>query len=262
VRRRPYVLAAVTWGYLAWSFLPLAVAFGMSLGWDPLRDVGGLSVGAYRAALRDTEMRGAFVQSVSLALGTVVVTVPMGTALGLALAHLSGRPWRVMGAALLAMIALPHAALGVLLFYLFLFVVPIHLNTMTQLIGHVTVALPLVALIVWVRVLILDASYEEQAADLGAPPWSTVTRVVLPLCTPAIVAATTVAFAASFNELPMSRYLCTPVDCQTIPMLIDRGEGEVPPPAVAIAVIAIGLSVALLALMVLVTRAFTHRWSR
>jgi ABC-type spermidine/putrescine transport system permease subunit II len=259
--RRPYVLAAVTWGYLAWSFLPLAAAFGMSLGWDPLRDVD-LSFGAYRAALRDTELRGAFVQSVSLALATVVVAVPMGTALGLALAHLSGRLWRVVGAAVLAMIALPHAALGVLFFYLFLFVVRIHLNTITQLIGHTTVALPLVALIVWVRMLFLAASYEEGAADLGAPPWSTLTRVLLPLCTPAIVVATTVAFAVSFNELPMSQYLCTPVDCHTIPMLIGRGDGDVPPPAVAIAVIAMGLSLALLALMLFVTRALIHRWSR
>jgi spermidine/putrescine transport system permease protein len=260
VRRRPFVLAAVTYGYLAWSFLPLAAAIGMSLGWDALRDEG-LSFGAYQAALHDTETRSAFVHGVSLALGTVVAAVPMGTALGLALAHLSGRAWRVVGAALLAMIALPHVALGVLLFYLFIFVVPIHLNTTTQLIGHVTVALPFVAFIVWVRMLFLNASYEEQAADLGAPPWSTVIRVVLPLCTPAIVAATAVAFAVSFNELPMSQYLCTPVDCQTIPMLISRAGGDVPSPAVAIGVIAMALSVGLLALMLLVTRSIADRWS-
>jgi ABC-type spermidine/putrescine transport system permease subunit II len=259
--RRPYILAAVTWGYLAWSFLPFAVAFGVSLGWDPLRE-GGLSFDAYRAALRDTEIRGAFVHSVSLALGTVVIGVPMGTALGLALTHLSGRPWRVVKAGLLAIIALPHAALGVLFFYLFIFVFRIHLNTITQLIGHITIALPFIALIVWTRLLFLDASYEEQAADLGAPPWSTLTRVLLPLCTPAIVVATTVAFAVSFNELPMSRYLCTPVECQTIPMLVGRDGGDAPPPAMAIAVIATGLSVALLALTLLVTRALAHRQAR
>jgi spermidine/putrescine transport system permease protein len=258
--RRPYVLAAVTWGYLAWSFLPVAVALAISLGWDPLTREFALTFDAYRGALRVTELRGAFVHSVWLALGTVVVAVPMGTALGLSLAHLIRRPWRAMAVTLLVAIALPHVALGVAFFYLFAFVIRTQLNTLTQLVGHVTVALPFVALIIWARVLLLDASYEEQSADLGAPPWATLTRVLLPLCTPAIVVAATVAFAVSFNELSMSRYLCTPHDCQTIPMLVGGEEGSVSPPAVAIAVIATGLSVALLALTVLVTRAVRHRW--
>lgn len=260
--RRPYVLAAVTWGYLAWSFLPLAVALAISIGWDPLTREFALNLDAYRVALRGTGMRRVFLQSVRLALGTVVVAVPMGTALGLTLAHLVRRPWRLVGATLVAMIALPHVAVGFAFFYLFAFVIRVQVNTITQLIGHVTVALPFVALVVWTRVLFLDTSYEEQSADLGASPWSTVTRVLLPLCTPAILVAATVAFAVSFNELPLSRYLCTPVECQTIPMLIERDGGDAPPPALAIAVIATGLSVALLGVTLLVTRAVAHRQAR
>jgi spermidine/putrescine transport system permease protein len=259
--RRPYVLAALTWGYLAWSLLPLAVALAVSLGWDPLSREAVVNFDAYRVALRDIELRGAFVHSVWLAVGTVAVAVPMGTALGLVLAHVTHRPWRVVGAALIAMIALPHVALGVVLFYLFIFAVRIQLDTLTQLVGHVTLALPFVALIVWIRVLFLDASYEEQAADLGATPWSTVGRVLLPLCAPAILVAATVAFAVSFNELPVSRYLCTPRDCQTIPMIIGT-DGDISPPAVAIAVIAMGLSVAFLAAAVVASRGLSRRWTR
>jgi ABC-type spermidine/putrescine transport system permease subunit II len=103
-------------------------------------------------------------------------------ALGLTLAHLVRRPWRAVGATLLVMIALPNVALGVAFFYLFVFVIRIQLNRITQLIGHVTVALPFVALIIRTRMLFLNESYDEQAADLGAPPWSTVTRVLVPLC--------------------------------------------------------------------------------
>ena len=110
--------------------------------------------------------------------------------------------------------------------------------------------------------LFLDLSYEEQAADLGAPPRSTLTRVLLPLCAPAIVVAATVAFAVSFNELALSRYLCTPHQCQTITMLIGRDGGDAPPPAVAIAVIATGLSVSLLVVTLLVTCPVAHRQAR
>jgi ABC-type spermidine/putrescine transport system permease subunit II len=156
----------------------------------------------------------------------------------------------------------PTPGAGFAFFYLFAFVIRVQLNTITQLIGHVTVALPFVALVVWTRVLFLDTSYEEQSADLGASPRSTVTRILLPLCTPAILVAATVAFAVSLNELPLSRYLCTPVECRTIPMLIERDGGDAPPPAVAIAVIATGLSVALLALMLLVMSALARQQAR
>jgi ABC-type spermidine/putrescine transport system permease subunit II len=178
--RRPWVLAAVTCGYFAWSFFPLAVAVWVSLGWDPLtQQIQQIAptLDAYRAALRDTELRGAFLHSTWLAVGTVAVALPLGTALGLTLAHLIRRPWRAVGATLLVMIAIPHVAFGVAFFYLFVFVIRIQLNTITQLAGHVTVALPFVALIVWTRMLLLEVSYEEQAADLGAPPRSTLTRV-------------------------------------------------------------------------------------
>jgi ABC-type spermidine/putrescine transport system permease subunit II len=74
--RRPSVLAAVTCGYLAWSFLPLAAAVGISLGWNPLTHEIVLNVDAYRAALRDSELRGAFLHSIWLAAGTVAVPSP------------------------------------------------------------------------------------------------------------------------------------------------------------------------------------------
>jgi ABC-type spermidine/putrescine transport system permease subunit II len=145
--------------------------------------------------------------------------VPIGTALGLGLAHISGRGWRGVRGSLLILIALPHLALAVALFYLFAFVVRANLDATAQLVAHVTIALPFVALIVWTRTLLLDGSYEEQAADLGSPPLSTVRRVLLPLCAPAIVVAAAVAFALSFNEIPLSDLLCLPNDCRTIPVV-------------------------------------------
>jgi spermidine/putrescine transport system permease protein len=252
--RRPYVLATMTWAYVAWSFLPVAVAFAVSVGYDPLSSTSGFDLSAYRAAFRGTYVRSVFAHSVFLAAGTVMVAVPLGTALGLGLAHLVRRRWRVLGGLLLTIIALPHVALGVALSYLFLFVVRVHLNTGPQLVGHITVALPFVALIVWTRALLLDPSYEEQAADLGAPPSSTVTRVLLPLCAPAIVVTAAVAFAVSFNELPLSHYLCTPPECQTVPMLLARRGGVyVPPRAIALGVIASGLSLAIFVVMLVLT---------
>jgi len=244
--RRPYVLATITWAFLAWSLLPVAVAFAVSVGHDPLSSMGGFDLSAYRAAFRSTEIRAVFAHSVFLAAATVMVAVPVGTAMGLGLAHLTHRRWKALGGLLLVMIALPHLALAVAFSYVFMFVVRLPLDTGPQLIGHITVALPFVALIIWTRALLLDPSYEEQAADLGAPPSSTVTRVLLPLCTPAIVVAATVAFAVSYNELPLSHDLCTLPACQTVPtFLAVRGLVDFPPRAAALGLIASGLSLSI-----------------
>jgi ABC-type spermidine/putrescine transport system permease subunit II len=152
---------------------------------------------------------------------------------------------------LIASIALPHAVFGIVLMYLVLFASPFHLDTPAQLVGHITLAIPFVALIVWIRMRLLDATtVEEQAADLGAPPGSIVVRVLVPLSIPALVVAATVAFAISFNELPVSRYLCTPNECRTVPMLLGgRAIGDVPPSEVAIGVVATLISLAILGVL-------------
>lgn len=248
--RRPYVLATVTWAFVAWSLLPVAVAFAVSIGHDPLASSGGFDLSPYHAAFRSTEERAVFAHSLFLAAATVMVAVPLGTAMGLGLAHLTRRRWKALGGLLLAMIALPHLALAIAFSYVFMFVVRLPLGTGPQLVGHVTVALPFVALIIWTRALLLGRSYEEQAADLGAPPSSTVTRVLLPLCAPAIVVAATVAFAVSFNELPLSQDLCTFPACQTLPMFLAvRGVVDFPARAAALGVIASGLSLSIFVVM-------------
>lgn len=257
-RRDTPVLAAITWMYLAWSLLPVAIAIAGSL--QVSSQPFALGLDAYRFALQDPDVRQAFAQSVWLAILTVVIAVPLGSALGLALAHLHGRGWRAMRLSLLFSVAMPHAVLAVMLFYLFAFVLNVPFTTIAQLIGHVTVALPFVTLILWTRLAFLDPTFEEQAADLGAPPRSAITRVLLPLCIPAIVVAATVAFALSFNEIPLSRYLCIPNECRTIPVMLGgRAQGEVPPPVLAISVMATLVSVPTLAIAVLVVRGRSSR---
>ena len=248
--RRPWVLATVTWVYLGWSLLPLVVAVGASLDRGPL-GAGGLSLDAYRFAFESTETRAVFLHSARLAFATVAIAVPLGGALGIGLAHLRTRGWRALLIGLIALIALPHVAFGIVLQYLVLFATPYHLGWPSQLIGHVTLALPFVALIVWIRMRTLDRAVEEQAADLGAPPGAIVGRVLLPLAAPALVVAATVAFAISFNELPVSRYLCTPNECRTVPMILGGGRAarEVPPRQVAIGVVATLVSLAALGVL-------------
>lgn len=250
--RKPRVLAFVTWGYIAWSLIPVLYAVRASLGADFSAPIpSGFTFRWYGRSLRfdqgDTKV--AFEQTVRLALLTVLIAVPLGSSLALALRHLRARTRHLMIGVLFTGVALPQAALAVALFYLFVSVAKIPLTTPTQLAGHVTLALPFVTLIVYTRLVYLDPNLEEMAMDLGAPPSHVIRRVLLPALLPALTVAAAVAFALSFNTLPLSDYLCLPNSCRTLPsILFSRGGAidTVPPPVYALTTMATVVSLAFL----------------
>ena len=245
---RPRVLAAVTWAYLVWSLAPVLYAVRVAFSATDLSPPEGFSLQPFRFALRDDDFVAALGQSAKLALITVVIAVPLGTALALALRHLRGRSWRWLQAGMLAAIAMPSIVFAMILLYLFAFVVKIGLSTQAQVIAHATLALPFVVLVVFLRVTTLEDHVEEQAFDLGAPPNQVVTRVLLPMLAPAIAVGAAVAFSISFNDLVLSRNLCFPNECRTVPMFLygGRGVGDPPPDRFALAVLSVLISSTLL----------------
>ena len=77
----------------------------------------------------------------------------------------------------------------------------IGLGTTAQAIGQVTFSLSWVVLIVRGRLVMIGNDVEEAAADLGAPPWDGLRRVLLPLLAPAIAASLLTVFALSHRRL-------------------------------------------------------------
>jgi len=66
--------------------------------------------------------------------------------------------------------------------------------------------------------------------DLGASPWESIRRVVLPLSAPALLAAAVVAFTLSFDNLVLSNGVCLRIEsCGTVPMLMYRSVLRGPP---------------------------------
>jgi spermidine/putrescine transport system permease protein len=241
---RPRVLATITWAYLAWSLVPVAYAIRAAFSATAATPPEGVSLESFRFIFRNRDFTAAMLQSVKLGLITVALAVPLGTSMALALRHLPGRGWRWVGAGLLAGIALPSIALAMILLYLFAFVVHIGLTTQAQVIAHITIAIPFVTLVILLRLATLEEHIEEQALDLGAPPNDVVRRVLLPMLGPAVGVACAVAFTLSFNDLVLSRALCFPNECRTVPMFLygARGIGDPPPSAFALALVAMAVS--------------------
>ncbi len=107
----------------------------------------------------------------------------------------------------------------------------IGLGTTAQAIGQVTFSLSWVVLIVRGRLVMIGNDVEEAAADLGAPPWERLRRVLLPLLAPAIAASLLTVFALSIDDFVVTQYMASGADTTTVPMRIYSTARAAPTPA-------------------------------
>ena len=77
---------------------------------------------------------------------------------------------------------------------------------MTITIAHIMFSISFVAVVVRARVLTLDRSLEEAAADLGASPWTTFWQVTFPIILPAVLSGVLLAFALSIDDFVVTNF--------------------------------------------------------
>jgi spermidine/putrescine transport system permease protein len=238
--RKPRVLQFVTWGYLAWSILPVVIAIvfsfnsgrsrstwqGFSLRWwyqDPFDSVWS-----------DTALRSAMFQTFRLSVITVLLAVPIGTAFAIGIDRWRGRPASTANFFMLFSFVMPEIILGVSLLLLFsnLLQGAVRLGTTAQVIGLVTFQISYPFIVVRARLLSIGSEYEEAAMDLGASPSRSLRRVLLPLLGPAILASAALVFADSVDNFVTVRYLSGPASSEPLSVKIYSAARASPTPAV------------------------------
>ncbi len=243
---RPRFLAAVTWGYLAWSILPvlIAIAFSFNAGrsrtaWQGFSFrwwVGSPS--AQESLLYAPDLRTAIMQTLRLALVTTAVSVPLGTAFAIGLDRWRGRGPGTANFTMLLSFIVPEIIIGVSLFLFFIYLLKgvIHLGTPAQLLGLITFQVSYPVIVVRARLLTIGREYEEAAMDLGGSPTQSVRRVLLPLLYPAIFASAVLVFADSVDDFVTVRALSGPASSEPISVKVYDAARAAPTPAVNSAV--------------------------
>ena len=84
-------------------------------------------------------------------------------------------------------------------------------------VGHTTLCMAYVAVIIQSRIHDLDRSLEEAALDLGATPLKVFFVITLPLIAPAIAAAWLLSFTLSLDDVILASFLSGP-GFTTLPM--------------------------------------------
>ena len=259
---KPRFLVLVTLAYMAWAIIPILVAIRFSFNEGRSRSTAqGWSTRWYwddpdLSVRNDPSLREAVYQSLELASLAMLLAVPLGVLLALALTRWRGRGSGSARFVSLFPLVTPEIVMGTALFLTFVHLFKfVELGTPAQVIGHVTFSISFVVIIVRARLLSIGPEYEEAAMDLGASPRQALRMVLLPLLAPAIFASLMIVFAISIDDFVISAFLSSDARTETVPIKIYSNARGAPTPALnAVASVMLVFSLLAIVLAVVVLR--------
>lgn len=147
----------------------------------------------------DADLTKAFFKSLEVAAISVTLATIAGSLMALALSKFRFRGSGAVDIFLVLPLTTPEIVLGASLLTMFIDW-DIDRGFVTIIIAHTLFCLSFVALTVKARISGFDWRLEEAAADLGAGPWRTFSRVTFPLILPGVFAAALLSFALSIDD--------------------------------------------------------------
>jgi spermidine/putrescine transport system permease protein len=236
--RKPRLLEALTWAYLAWSILPVVIAAWFSFNAGRSRSTWqGFSLRWYwqdptLSVWHDPDLHRALLQTLRLATVATLVAVPLGVAFAIGIDRWRSRAAAAFSFQMLLSFVMPEIILGVaLLLVVTNLLTMVRLGTGAQLLGLITFQLSYPFVIVRARLLSIGREYEEAAMDLGASPAQALRRVLLPLLAPAVLASAVLVFADVVDDFVIVRYLSSDVASEPMSVKIYTGARSSPTPA-------------------------------
>lgn len=156
--------------------------------------------------VRSAQIHRAALNSLLVASCTAALATALATGAALAIAQSRAAWTRFAEGAFLAPLVLPGIAYGLatLMFFSWLRVPP---SFWLLVAGHAMIATPFALRTVGASAAGLDPALLESSASLGASPWRTFRRVILPLILPGVMAGAFLAFVSSLDNVPVSLFL-------------------------------------------------------
>lgn len=218
-RLTAFSVAALAAGLL-FLYAPMVLVVASSFNASRLATVwGGVSLEPYRALAANGPLLNAVWTSLRVALVAATVATVLGTLAAVALVRHGRFPGRRAFTTLLfAPTVMPEVIVGVALL-LFFVALGIDRGAGTVAAAHATVATAFVTVVVRSRLVGLDRSTAEAAADLGATPAVVFMTVTVPALAPAIAAGFLLAFTVSLDDLVVASFTTGP-GAATLPMVV------------------------------------------
>ncbi|MFR6098668.1 MAG: ABC transporter permease [Longibaculum sp.] len=207
VKERKYVKVLCISLCLAFLYFPLIVmAFFSFNSAKSLSNFKGFSLRWYESLFGNLQLLDAVVVSVSIAILATVISTILGTMTAIALT----KSKKVIRTTILQVNNLPImnpeivTAISLMIFFS---VINIDKGYLTMLLAHIAFCTPYVITNVYPKVKQLDPNLADAAMDLGATPFQTLMKVILPQIKPGIVAGALLAFTMSFDDFVISYFV-------------------------------------------------------
>lgn len=196
-------------------FVTMVFSFNSS---KSLTHFTGFSFRWYEELLADNEIMNAVYVSVSIAVFATLISTVLGTltAIGLSKNRKVLKEWLLNVNNLPIMNPDIVTAIGLMILFSSM---KIEKGYITMLLAHVVFCTPYVITSVYPKVRQLDDSLANAAMDLGASPFQTLTKVIIPCIKPGIYAGVLLAFTMSFDDFVIS-YFVTGNGVQNISIIV------------------------------------------
>jgi len=192
----------------AFLYLPIAVLVvysfnGRGVGGFPPRD---MTFAWYRMLFDDGAMWDAVLNSLTVALSAMAISLALGIPAALALDRAQFPGKALFRRLVLLPLILPGIITGLSLLMLFR-EATIKLSLLTITLGHGTALISVATTEVFAGLQKLERAQEEASLDLGANYWQTFWRVTLPNLKLSIIGAALLIFTLSMDEIAVSFFL-------------------------------------------------------
>ncbi len=225
LKNAKFILTAMLFGY-AFLYLPILTVVVFAFNDSAIvMTWGGFSTKWFSSLFQNQRILSAAGLSLQIAMWTSLISIVIGTLAAIVMVRVRNfRGRKFFNGLVTAPLVMPDVMVGLALLLLFvtLFQVigwPQARNAITITIGHSTIAIAYVILIVRARLAEFDTSIEEAAMDLGAKPLTVFMKITLPNIMPAIASGGLLAFTLSFDDVILASFLSGP-GSTTLPMVI------------------------------------------
>ena len=188
-------------------YLPILymIIFSFNEG-KSLTSFTGFSLRWYQHMLESRDMMEALYTTFSIALIATFVSTIVGTITAIGLSKSKKIVRDVMEQVNNLPMMNPEIVTAIGLMLLFI-TFKVEKGYMTMLLAHIAFCIPYVILSVMPKVRSLDPNIADAALDLGATPFQTLTKVIVPQITPGIFSGALIAFTMSIDDFIISYFV-------------------------------------------------------
>ena len=182
-------LVSYSWLILLFLYFPMMVLMVYSFNDSRINaEWEGFTFHWYIDLFQKQDVIDAFVNSITIAVITTIVTTVLGVFFAIALHRYKYRFEGAINGLVYLPILIPDILMGLSLLILFS-QLGMELGQTTIIIAHITFSISFVVVILVARLSSMGRDLEEVANDLGATPWQTFRYVTFPAIAPGVISA-------------------------------------------------------------------------